>query len=180
MGLSQERFADMMRVSRQTVTKWEGDESLPDASHLKELSRYFGIPVDTLLDHTNELPRLAMTEHYDGSDYAKLKGFTIKDSVMVARFGDSFVITPLARSKKLTLLQQLIDIFAFGAGTIELGVMVGELKERYFLLEKNHTTLLVRVTDDTITTKEVDDFGAKKSFIFESYRYQKGKPISRG
>ena len=48
-GLSQEQLAEMLEVSRQTVSKWESQLSLPEATKLMRLSDIFGVSVDALL-----------------------------------------------------------------------------------------------------------------------------------
>ena len=40
-NITQEEFAEKVGVSRQTVTKWEGDIGLPDADNLKNIARNF-------------------------------------------------------------------------------------------------------------------------------------------
>lgn len=47
--LSQEQFADIFKVSRQAVQKWESGTSTPELSKLIEISKYFGISLDTLI-----------------------------------------------------------------------------------------------------------------------------------
>ena len=49
MGLSQEKFAEKIHVSRQAVTKWECGESYPDIEKLIEVSKVFKISIDKLL-----------------------------------------------------------------------------------------------------------------------------------
>ena len=49
LELSQEALGDKLRVSRQTVYKWESDLSLPDIDKLVALSRLFQVPVGWLL-----------------------------------------------------------------------------------------------------------------------------------
>lgn len=48
-GLSQEKLAEPLGVSRQTVSKWELGESLPETENLKQLHRIFGVSIDYLL-----------------------------------------------------------------------------------------------------------------------------------
>ena len=48
-GLSQERVAELVGVSRQAVTKWETDRSAPSTENLFRLAEIFGIGVDLLL-----------------------------------------------------------------------------------------------------------------------------------
>lgn len=47
--LSQEAFADIFMVSRQSVSKWELDQAVPEISKLIELAEYFQITVDELV-----------------------------------------------------------------------------------------------------------------------------------
>lgn len=48
-GMSQEQLAEKMNVSRQSISKWESGESLPDVDRLPELSRVFNVTIDYLL-----------------------------------------------------------------------------------------------------------------------------------
>ena len=48
-GLSQEKAAELIGVSRQAVTKWEKDQSAPSTENLFRLAQLFGTTVDMLL-----------------------------------------------------------------------------------------------------------------------------------
>jgi len=48
-GMSQEQLAEKMGVTRQSISKWESGESLPDVDRLPELSRIFNVTTDYLL-----------------------------------------------------------------------------------------------------------------------------------
>ena len=48
-NMTQEKLAEKMGVSRQTVSKWETDEATPDIDKLLELSKLFGCTIDALL-----------------------------------------------------------------------------------------------------------------------------------
>ena len=48
-GLSQEQLAERLGVSRQAVSKWELDETMPDTENVIQLSRLFGVSCDYLL-----------------------------------------------------------------------------------------------------------------------------------
>ena len=48
-NLSQEDLAELLNVSRQTISKWENQEVLPDAYNLIGLSQIFRVSVDELL-----------------------------------------------------------------------------------------------------------------------------------
>ena len=49
-GLSQEDVASMIHVSRQAVSKWERNESLPDLENVKMLCSMFGVSIDYLVN----------------------------------------------------------------------------------------------------------------------------------
>lgn len=48
-GLSQEKLAEQLNVSRQAVSKWERGESLPDIGNIIALADLYGVTVDELL-----------------------------------------------------------------------------------------------------------------------------------
>jgi len=53
-GLSQEDLAEKLSVSRQAVSRWEVDSTLPDAENLLQISKLFGVSVDYLINEDYE------------------------------------------------------------------------------------------------------------------------------
>ena len=49
-GLSQEKAAELVGVSRQAVTKWERGQAAPSTENLFKLAQVFGTTVDLLLE----------------------------------------------------------------------------------------------------------------------------------
>ena len=49
IGLSQEELAEKLNVSRQSVSKWEGAQSIPDINRIIMLAEIFGVTTDYLL-----------------------------------------------------------------------------------------------------------------------------------
>lgn len=49
-GLSQEEVAEKLGVSRQTISKWETDETLPDIRQSKRLALLYHLSLDELID----------------------------------------------------------------------------------------------------------------------------------
>ena len=49
-GLSQEAVAEKLGVSRQTISKWETDETLPDIRQEKKLAVLYGLTLDELIE----------------------------------------------------------------------------------------------------------------------------------
>ncbi|MCL2199328.1 MAG: helix-turn-helix domain-containing protein [Defluviitaleaceae bacterium] len=48
-GLSQEALADQLGVTRQSVSKWELGQALPDTEKIVQISRLFGVATDWIL-----------------------------------------------------------------------------------------------------------------------------------
>ena len=75
-GWSQEELAERLNVSRQSVSKWESAQSMPDIDKIVQLSSLFSVTTDYLLkdgqaeqeyteDDTSPLPRInALTAAY--------------------------------------------------------------------------------------------------------------------
>lgn len=57
-GWSQEELAEQMNVSRQSVSKWEGAQSVPDLEKIVRLSELFGVSTDYLLKDQIEEPEV--------------------------------------------------------------------------------------------------------------------------
>ena len=57
-GLSQEAVAEKLGVSRQTISKWETDETLPDIYQAKKLSALYHLTLDELIDFDIEVKEL--------------------------------------------------------------------------------------------------------------------------
>ncbi len=55
-GWSQEELAEQINVSRQSVSKWEGAQSIPDLEKIIKLSELFGVSTDYLLKDEIEEP----------------------------------------------------------------------------------------------------------------------------
>ncbi|MDE6386530.1 MAG: helix-turn-helix domain-containing protein [Lachnospiraceae bacterium] len=51
-GMSQESFGDTLGVSRQSVSKWETDQSVPELDKIVAISEIFGVSTDYLLKET--------------------------------------------------------------------------------------------------------------------------------
>ena len=54
-GLSQEAVAEKLGVSRQTVSKWETDETVPDIRQSKKMAVLYHVSLDELIDFDIDL-----------------------------------------------------------------------------------------------------------------------------
>ena len=77
--ITQEQLAEIMSVSRQTISRWEADEIVPELSKLVALSDVFSCKLDTLVKED----MLAYDEIYSEVTITKVKGFKMARYVMV-------------------------------------------------------------------------------------------------
>lgn len=67
-GWSQEELAEQLNVTRQSVSKWEGAQSVPDLEKMVRLSKLFGVSTDYLLkDEIEETEYISLAEDKDSS-----------------------------------------------------------------------------------------------------------------
>ena len=83
-GWSQEELAEKLAVTRQSVSKWEGAQSIPDMDKVVQMSRLFGVTTDYLLKDEIEMaeptvnaddrqPPLRRVTIGEASDYLALR-----------------------------------------------------------------------------------------------------------
>lgn len=72
-GLSQENVAEKLGVSRQTISKWETDDTLPDIRQSKRLAVLYGVTLDELIDYDfDEQQAAQMIESVSDEAQAKI------------------------------------------------------------------------------------------------------------
>ena len=81
-NLSQEEVADKLNVTRQTVSKWETDESKPDFDKIVPICELFGIDSKELLTGEKELTT-AETETKENKEIKKKKAAIISVSILL-------------------------------------------------------------------------------------------------
>ena len=68
-GLTQEQLAEMLSISRQSVSKWEMDQSLPEIDKVIMMSKLFSVGTDEILLEDEEIKNLRPQEIHLGSIY---------------------------------------------------------------------------------------------------------------
>ncbi len=61
LGMSQEELGQKLRVSRQTISLWEKDQTLPTIDNLMRLRDVFGVSVDDILSAEDNKPESPIT-----------------------------------------------------------------------------------------------------------------------
>ena len=77
-GWSQEELAEKLGVSRQSVSKWEGAQAIPDMKKIVQLAELFGVTTDYLLKDEIEEAASATPEY---TDFAQEEDVPIKVSM---------------------------------------------------------------------------------------------------
>ena len=67
-GYSQEELAEKLGVSRQSISKWEGAQSIPDMNKILALANLFGVSTDYLLKDEMEAPEGAAIDTGAGDE----------------------------------------------------------------------------------------------------------------
>ena len=73
LNITQEQLAEQLSVTRQTISKWELNETTPDIKQAKELSKIFKISLDELTE--NEVKDILATRVRNNE---KLAGMLMK------------------------------------------------------------------------------------------------------
>lgn len=103
-GMSQEELAEKMNVSRQSVSKWEGAQSVPDLNKIIMLSEIFGVTTDSLLkdeldpeilcssEMSDEIPDARKVTMEEASAFLKAN---IRNAVRTAFATLLFILSPI-------------------------------------------------------------------------------------
>ncbi len=63
-NISQEELGFKINVSRQTISKWENNESSPDLNNLKSLAKLFDVSTDYLVNGNKSLVKKTKIQDY--------------------------------------------------------------------------------------------------------------------
>ena len=171
-GLSQEQFAQKLSVSRSAVAKWESDKGMPDVNNLKAMAQLLNISVDYLLDENEKLSFNETKEAID-LDLFEVTGKCRdkKDAACYARFRGADAIYPLIRRKRMNKAEWLTDLIT-GPGIMQ-GADYLRDSSAYYLVEAGGKQLLVNVSAEFVTTRELANKVDPKKFDFGTDTFRK-------
>lgn len=112
-GMSQEAVAEKLGVSRQTISKWETDETLPDIRQSKRLAALYGLTLDELIEFD-----LEVREIQEAIDRTREE---VSDKIDWTK----------AWSRKYPVLAQYQDQVDVSSYAAELGRLLDRLKGSY-------------------------------------------------
>lgn len=79
-NMTQEKLAERMNVSRQTISKWETGEAVPDIDNLLELSKLFSCTLDALLKED----MIPQADYYSPVSIVTVPSFTLGRYVIIS------------------------------------------------------------------------------------------------
>ena len=159
-GWSQEELAEMLDVSRQSISKWEGAQSVPDMNRILKLSEIFGVSTDVLLKDELDLPgseppyplmedaaplrSVSMEEASEFLSYKERASRKISLGVMMCILSPVLIMLLSGlQDQGLLLLSEaqaagigMIALFGLIGGAVALFVTTGLAGSRYEYLEK--------------------------------------------
>ncbi|MCQ5121900.1 helix-turn-helix transcriptional regulator [Massilicoli timonensis] len=103
-GLSQEDVAEKLGVSRQTVSKWESDETLPDIRQSKRMAMLYHVTLDELIEFdmdVKEIEQVILTSDEkinDKIDWTKAWGkkypilLRYQEEVNIAKYAEALSV----------------------------------------------------------------------------------------
>ncbi len=130
-GWSQEDLADKLGVSRQSVSKWESAQSIPDLQRILEMSKLFGVSTDYLLkdeegdrgsfeaEDPGEIRRRVSMEEANGF-LAANEGFAKKVSLGVAMIISGVVLLLVVMALQKGAVISVSENAAAGIGVVLL------------------------------------------------------------
>ena len=120
-SLSQEKLAEMVYVSRQTISNWENDKSYPDINSLVLLSQVLDVTIDQLIKEDIEM----MEEQINQDDIRKFGYLSNIFAVMML----IIIITPIPLVHYLSYLGLGIWLLIFAA-TFYISILAEKEKKR--------------------------------------------------
>lgn len=85
-GITQDKLADMLGITRQAVSKWELNETLPDMENAVKIADIFGISLDFLFSTDKPVKKESIptfTDKYDSLDFLAAMGSAILSGVVL-------------------------------------------------------------------------------------------------
>lgn len=162
LGISQDKLAEIMNVSRQAITKWESDSGIPDISNLQALSKLFGVSVDYLLSNQS-LPQVTLNITLDKSKYKNK--LTSYHEILKEYYDEPWEIYVLTISNKLSKLEGTLDILS--GGNYGLIKNASDLSP-YYLVIKDEIKLLINIKDWKLLVVELPSDINTNKFTYDN------------
>ena len=128
-GWSQEDLAEKLGVSRQSVSKWESAQAIPDLKKILQLSEVFGVSTDYLIrDEIEEVPALEQAPVDNGLEET-VRSVSMEEAVSYLRYNET-ASHWISTGVMLCILSPVLLILLGGlaeAGFIPMEVTIAEI-----------------------------------------------------
>lgn len=116
-GLSQEQLADQMGVSRQAVSKWESEQSIPDLDKIISMSEYFEVSTDYILKGVETPAQQRESKSFDVGQTLYIASTAFLAIGLFCAFG-SWYAEQSAESIWGSMIIQVVGVVAYFIGNI--------------------------------------------------------------
>ena len=85
-GITQDKLADMLGVTRQAISKWELNETLPDMENAVKIADIFGVSLEFLLSPDKTIKKEntpTFTDKYDSLDFLACMGSAVLSGIVM-------------------------------------------------------------------------------------------------
>ena len=135
-GWSQEELADKLGVSRQSVSKWESAQAIPDMKKILQLSEVFGVSTDYLMkDEIEEKPAAELAPVDNGLEET-VRSVSMEEAVSFLKYNETAALR-ISTGVMLCILSPVLLILLGGlaeAGFIPVEERIAELGGTAILL----------------------------------------------
>lgn len=182
-GLSQEKLAEKLCVSRSAIAKWETDKGMPDVENLKFLSRLLNVSVDDLLSDEDTADPAVIREPYQLAAYGRGCKKVRKNRYMRSRFPDAEICSLLGRPE-LTDTDRVVDrtqgfLTAGPFGMPEFLKSVRDTGREFYLVETRTDTRFVTVTDTVAEIRPLSVATEERSFRLGNWIFIRGEYLTQ-
>ena len=112
-GWSQEELADRLGVSRQSVSKWEGAQAVPDMKKIVQMSEVFGVSTDYLLRDDIETPAAPEVTPVDNGLEETVRAVSMEEASAFLEHNEKAAVT-VSTGVMLCILSPVILILLGG------------------------------------------------------------------
>ena len=117
-GWSQEELAEELGVSRQSVSKWEGAQAIPDMKKIVQLAELFGVSTDYLLKDDIEDAGLMVSESVELEKDDTVVRVTIEDARKFLEYNEK-AASPMSWGVMLCIISSVPLIVLLGLAKAE-------------------------------------------------------------
>ena len=125
-NVSQEELAELLDVSRQSISKWENDKAYPEMTRLLFMSDYFGVSLDYLMRGTESADN-AENKEKTSVTYQTRNLLTVWNNFISNLSGKQRKLMMLLYALVIAALIAILYSFCYGAGYV-IGKLIANIQ----------------------------------------------------